>query len=359
MYAPLGNITDLSLRELQDALVSLGEPPYRARQLHQWLFSRNASRFGEMTTLPAVLREKLEKSFTLLKPEIAAREKTVEEDCGIPTEKILLKLPDGEAIESVLIPSEERMTACVSSQAGCPLQCSFCATGRMGLHRNLSAGEITFQVHALNALAAARKPGSAVSNVVFMGMGEPLLNTENVLEAVWNLSRRDYSLNLSQRKITISTVGIIPEIRKLAESGLKTRLAVSLHAAREDKRIALMPVAAVRWPLKELRASLAEYAASTGLPVTIVYMLLQGINDTPEDARLLVEFAKSFLCKINLIDYNANINIKLSPVNRASRDMFTARLMDSGLHVTVRKSYGTSINAACGQLATGGIPAPQ
>jgi 23S rRNA (adenine2503-C2)-methyltransferase len=346
------NITDLSLRELQEAFVSLGEPAYRARQLHHWLFSRHASCFSEMTTLPLRLREKLGNSFSFLKPEVAAHSESIEETCDFPTEKILVNLHDGESIESVLIASPERMTACVSTQAGCPLHCTFCATGHMGFHRNLSSGEITWQVHALNELAAAKKPGSEITNIVFMGMGEPLLNTENVIEAVENLSRRNYSPNLSQRKITISTVGIIPEIAKLAKSGLKTNLALSLHAARQDKRLALMPEAAARYPLKELHAALAAYASATGQPVTLVYMLLEGINDTPEDARLLAGFAKSFLCKINLIDYNANINIKFSPVNRATRDMFTGYLMDSGIHVTVRKSYGTAINAACGQLAT-------
>ncbi|NTV98028.1 MAG: 23S rRNA (adenine(2503)-C(2))-methyltransferase RlmN [Chlorobiaceae bacterium] len=356
MYAPLQNITDLTLGELQAALVCLGEPAYRARQLHQWIFSRHASGFDSMTTLPASLREKLSGAFFFSKPEVAVSNETKEDACEFPTVKILLKLPDGEAVESVLIASSERMTACVSSQAGCPLQCTFCATGKMGLHRNLSGGEITLQVQALNEIAAAKKTGAAITNVVFMGMGEPLLNTENVIEAVENLSRRNYSLNLSQRKITISTVGIVPEIAMLAESGLKTKLAVSLHAARQDKRLALMPVAAARYSLEELRASLSSYTSKTGLPVTIVYMLLEGINDTAEDARLLARFAKSFLCKINLIDYNANINIKFSPVNRTAREMFAGLLMDSGLHVTVRKSYGTAINAACGQLATSGMP---
>lgn len=356
MYTPLQNIADLSLRELQTAMTALGEPAYRARQLHHWLFSRHASGFAEMTTLPAPLREKLCRSFSLLKPEVAACTETNEDACELPTGKILLKLPDGETVESVLIATPERMTACVSSQVGCPLQCTFCATGRMGLHRNLNSSEITWQVHVLNELAASKKPGAAITNVVFMGMGEPLLNTENVFEAVENLSRRNYSPNLSQRRITISTVGIVPEIARLAKSGLKTKLAVSLHAARQDKRLALMPVAAARYPLDELRSSLASYAAATGLPVTLVYMLLKGINDSPEDARHLAGFAKSFLCKINLIDFNANINIKFSPANRAARDMFAGHLVESGLHVTVRKSYGTAINAACGQLATTGIP---
>ncbi len=354
MTPTLPNITDLSLKELEATLRSFGEQAYRAKQLHQWIFSRNAKGFSEMTTLPQPLREKLALEFSLLRPQIIAHHHTVEETCDYPTEKIMLSLPDGEAIESVLIASGDRMTACVSSQAGCPLQCTFCATGGMGLHRNLSGGEITSQVHELNRLATAKKSGEGITNVVFMGMGEPLLNTENVIEAVENLSRRSYSLNLSQRKITISTVGIIPEIIRLAKSGLKTKLAVSLHAARQDKRLALMPVAASRYPLMELQAALSEYVFLTGLPVTLVYMLLEGVNDTPEDARLLAGFAKTFLCKINLIDYNANINIKFSPVNRATKDMFTRYLMDSGIHVTVRKSYGTTINAACGQLATSG-----
>lgn len=342
---------DLSLRDLKSSLTSMGGPAFRALQIHEWLYRHHVASFDEMTILPLPLRKKLGEAFSIKGLEIVDHKECTEDDCDAPTEKLLLRLPDGELIEAVIIASSERMTACISSQAGCPLQCTFCATGRMGFKRNLSSGEMTAQVSALNTIALERS-GKSITNIVFMGMGEPLLNTENVMETIENLSRRNYSPNFSQKKITVSTVGIIPEILRVANTGLKTKLAVSLHAADQQKREALMPVAARQYPLKELGKTLADYTAITGIPVTVVYMLLEGINDSREDAKRLAGFAKSFLCKINLIDYNPNINIDFSPVKRAARDMFQRYLIDSGLHVTVRKSYGTPINAACGQLAT-------
>ncbi|MCX6179226.1 MAG: 23S rRNA (adenine(2503)-C(2))-methyltransferase RlmN [Chlorobiales bacterium] len=320
--------------------------------MHQWLFSHHASSFDDMTILSRELRKKLSATFSIRSLQLIDRQECFEDACENPTEKILLKLPDDEMIESVLIASSDRMTACVSSQVGCPLQCPFCATGKMGFQRNLSAGEITGQIYALNDMVSAKKSGNKVTNIVFMGMGEPFLNTDNVLEAIDTLSTKNYRFCLSQKKITISTVGVIPEIQRLAKSGMKTKLAVSLHAATQQKRESLMPIAARQYPLKELGKSLSEYTALTGMPVTIVYMLLKGINDSLDDAKMLARFARTFLCKINLIDYNSIINIKFKPVYSTTRDMFQQHLLMSGLHVTVRKSYGTTINAACGQLAT-------
>jgi len=355
MTVALPNIMNLTFRELQNALASFGEPDYRAVQIHQWLFSRHAASFDDMTILSRALRKKLSETFEISPVQIIDHRESSEEDCDSPTEKILVKLPDNEMVESVLIASSGRTTACVSSQVGCALQCPFCATGRMGLRRNLSAGEITGQIYALNNLIAAKEPERKITNIVFMGMGEPLLNYENVIEAIETLSSKNYRFCLSQKKITISTVGVTPEIQRLARSGMKTKLAVSIHAADQQKRHSIMPVASGLYPLKELAVSLAEYTSLTGMPVTLVYMLMKGINDSPEDARALARFARSFLCKINLIDYNSIINVKFKPVYSATRDMFQRSLMDSGLHVTVRKSYGTTINAACGQLATTGM----
>jgi 23S rRNA (adenine2503-C2)-methyltransferase len=182
-------------------------------------------------------------------------------------------------------------------------------------------------------------------------MGEPLLNTESVIEAVLNLSTRKYRFSTSQRRITISTVGIIPEIDRLADTGLKTKLAVSLHAAIQEKREALMPQAARQYPLDRLRESLTRYASKTGEPVTLAYMLLKGINDSEDDAKRLLRYASGFFCKINLIDYNSIVNIKFEPVFDGTRERFREILQAAGLQVTIRKSYGTPINAACGQLA--------
>jgi 23S rRNA (adenine2503-C2)-methyltransferase len=355
MNQQLPNIIDLSFRELQHALASMGEPSYRAAQIHQWLFSHHAASFEEMTTLGRQLRQKLSDTFSIQPLQLIDHQKSTLESGDNLTQKILLKLPDNELIETVLIPAENRMTACVSSQAGCSFQCTFCATGKMGLQRNLSAGEIAGQVFALNTMLSARAPESKITNIVFMGMGEPLMNYDNVIEAIDTFTARNYSFGISQKKITVSTVGVIPEIRILALSGMKTKLAVSLHAAEQEKRESLMPLAARQYPLKELRKALAEYTASTGMPVTVVYMLLKGINDSLDDAKMLARFAHGFLCKINLIDYNSIINIRFMPVISATREMFQRHLLDSGLHVTVRKSYGTTINAACGQLATTGM----
>ncbi len=354
MTTVIPNMMDLTLKELQQAMITLGEPSFRAAQIHQWLFSHHAPSFEEMTILSRSLRKKLSESFSIIRPEIVEHEKSFDEECDQPTEKILLKLQDNKRVESVLIPSGERMTACLSSQVGCPFQCSFCATGKMGLHRNLSAGEIAGQAYALNTILSAKKSDLAITNIVFMGMGEPLLNTDNVIEAIETLCNKQYRFSISQKKVTISTVGVIPEIERIAKSGMKTKLAVSLHTADQQKRETLMPIAARQYPLKELGKSLAEYTALTGIPVTLVYMLLNGVNDSLEDAKMLARFSRSFLCKINLIDYNSIINMGFSPVYSATREQFRLYLVNAGLHVTLRKSYGTTINAACGQLATTG-----
>jgi 23S rRNA (adenine2503-C2)-methyltransferase len=352
---PLPNIIDLTFNELKQAMSALGEPAFRATQIHQWLFSHQAASFDDMSILSLPLRKKLSDTFSILRPEIIQHDESIDETCPRPTEKILLKLPDGNMVESVLIPATERMTACISSQVGCPFQCTFCATGKMGFQRNLSAGEILGQVYSLNEIVAAKLPDHTLTNIVFMGMGEPLLNTDNVIEAIETLCTRNYRFSLSQKKVTISTVGVIPEIQRLGKSGLKTKLAVSLHTADQQKREALMPIAARQYPIHELGKSLDEYTNATGAPVTIVYMLLKGVNDSLEDAKLLARFCRGFLCKINLIDYNAIINIKFSPVYGSARDLFQQYLMNAGFRVTVRKSFGTTINAACGQLATHGM----
>ncbi|TLU84824.1 MAG: 23S rRNA (adenine(2503)-C(2))-methyltransferase RlmN [Chlorobium sp.] len=359
MTSSLPNIKDLTLKELQQLMTSHGEPLFRATQIHQWLFSHHAESFDDMTILSLAFRRKLSETFSIERPEIVEHLTGIEEACDYQTEKILLKLPDGNMVESVLIPSAERLTACVSTQVGCPLNCHFCATGKMGFQRNLSAGEITEQVYTLNNLVAAKESGKAITNIVFMGMGEPLLNTDNVIEAIETFSSRNYRFCLSQKRVTISTVGVIPEIQRLGKSGLKTKLAVSLHSANQEKRELLMPIAARQYPLQELGKTLAEYTASTGSPVTIVYMLLKGINDSLDDAKMLARFSRSFLCKINLIDYNSIINIKFMPVFSSTKELFQQYLVNAGLHVTIRKSFGTTINAACGQLATTRYTKPQ
>ncbi len=343
------NILELDRRELQAELCRTGQAGFRAAQLHRWLYSQGAPDFASMSSLGAALRDQLAENWSIRHAAQVGR--VGDEACEQEqTVKYLVKMPDGELIESVLIPSGGRMTACVSSQAGCALQCSFCATGRMGFRRNLHAFEMTDQVFLLQQ-EASRRNGTGLTNIVFMGMGEPLLNFDNLLEAVATLTRTDYDFGLSEKRITISTAGIVPGIDRLAGAGLKTKLAVSLHSADQKRREAMMPVSR-QYPLELLGQAVERYNAATGLPVTFVYMLLEGINDTTQDARCLARFARRFLCKINLIDYNSIVNFQFRPAYTETRNAFVRQLLDAGLQVTVRKSQGATINAACGQLAT-------
>ncbi|NTU93813.1 MAG: 23S rRNA (adenine(2503)-C(2))-methyltransferase RlmN [Chlorobiaceae bacterium] len=355
MDAPhaLPNIKEFTREQLGAVVAGLGEPKFRADQLHRWLYSQGASDFDSMSSISASLRRKLSSAYDIRSVKIESVAcgtpgQAAEEES--PTVKYLLRLPDDELVESVLIPSGERITACVSSQAGCPLQCEFCATGHMGFRRNLHASEITDQVYALQDEAALQS-GGRITNIVFMGMGEPLLNLQNVMEAVATLTAKDYRFSIAEKRITISTVGLVPGIERLASSGLKTKLAVSLHSADQELRERLMPVAR-QYPLEDLGKAIDAYNRMTGLPVTLVYMLIDGVNDSPGDARKLARFAKRFLCKINLIDYNSIVNFQFRPAHTDTRNTFVRQLLDNGLIVTVRKSQGAAINAACGQLAT-------
>jgi 23S rRNA (adenine2503-C2)-methyltransferase len=353
----LPNIKDFTKTELAGIMAGLGEQKFRAAQLHRWLYSLQAEEFDAMSSISSGLRQKLASSYAIRSASIIRSEGESSDsltDDASPTVKYLMKLPDGELVESVLIPSDERTTACISAQAGCPLQCTFCATGHMGFKRNLTAAEMSDQAFALQD-EARKLTGGRLTNIVFMGMGEPLLNLDNVIEAIGTLTEPDYQYTMGERRISISTVGLVPGIKRLAESGLKTKLAISLHSADQEKRERLMPVAA-QYPLDELRHAISGYNDRTGLTVTIVYMLLAGINDTTEDARKLARYARKFLCKINLIDYNSIVNFKFKPAYSDTRNAFVRQLLDAGLHVTVRKSQGASINAACGQLSTISCP---
>ncbi|NTU53260.1 MAG: 23S rRNA (adenine(2503)-C(2))-methyltransferase RlmN [Chlorobiaceae bacterium] len=349
----LPNIRELDRRQLGLLMKSLGEPGYRARQLHRWLYSNQLPDFETMSTFGSKLRRKLSESWSIRPATMVGAisepaDRTLPD--STPTAKFLIQLADGELVESVLIPSDDRVTACISTQVGCPLQCTFCATGAMGFRRNLFASEIADQVYLLDKEAQNRYT-CKVTNIVFMGMGEPLLNLENVFESIATLTEKDYRFSISEKKITISTVGLVPEMEQISDSRLKTRLAVSLHSADQHIRERLMPVAA-KYPLDMLSGAIASYNSKTGQPVTLVCMLLSAINDSVEDAQKLVRFAKRVLCKINLIDYNPIVNLGVKTGCSDSKTMFIQRLLDAGMHVTVRKSQGATINAACGQLAT-------
>ncbi len=343
-------ILSYSKSELRRLFADLGEPAYRADQLHRWLFSDRVKEFALMTNLGSHLRELLAERFFISSSSIAEKLREPTPHNTPATAKFLLELHDGEMVEAVHIPAADRNTVCVSSQVGCALQCSFCATGYMGFTRNLSASEIVEQVFLVNDSIASESPGNHLTNIVFMGMGEPLLNLRNVIEAIRTLCEPSYALPFSQRKITVSTVGILPQIEKLARSELAVKLAVSLHAADQEKRAALIP-AAKEHTLENLRRALEDYAQAGKERVTLVYMLLDGVNDTRQDAEKLARFGRSFLCKINLIDYNSIVKIRFNPVREQQRQRFIQILVDHGLQVTVRKSHGASIHAACGQLA--------
>lgn len=344
------NIKSYTRRKLQQAVVELGEPEYRADQVHRWLFSERVEDFESMTNLGSNLRNKFSNRYFIPSCSIEKEQYEPTVGSGLGTSKFLVRLHDTQTVETVLIPAADRNTVCVSSQVGCPLRCTFCATGYMGFTRNLDASEIVEQIYLVNDLISVKSSANRVTNVVFMGMGEPLLNLHNVFEAVDILTNAGYRFALSSRRITISTVGLTPQIDEIARSGLKTKLAVSLHSADQEKRAALIPVAKEH-TLERLHKTLERYVELTDEPVTLVYMLVEGINDTNRDAENLVKFSRSFLCKINLIDYNSIVNMGFKPVKAQRRNSFIRILVNAGLHVTVRKSYGASINAACGQLA--------
>jgi len=350
------NLKLLSLSEIQHVLSRLGEPPFRAEQVLEWVY-RGVTAFSEMTNLPKSLRQKLSENFFIagLTPSCVLGSSEVER---AQTVKFLFSLDDGREIETVLIPdfksdAQKRLTVCVSSQVGCAMACKFCATGYMGFTRNLTVGEIVGQVEVA-AQWGKTHWNQRLTNLVFMGMGEPMLNFERVMEAVYILTSHRYPFQIGERHITLSTVGIVSGIYRLAEMPSKINLAISLHSAIEAKRRDLMPIAH-EVSLAELRRALIAYYAKTQREIFIEYLLLDGINDSEEDARALIKFARSVPSKINLIDYNpiANIDYRRTCDERKAR--FRALLHEAGLFASVRRSRGKDIDAACGQLATRSI----
>ena len=313
------------------------QPAYRAGQIYRWLYQRFALSFDEMTDLPQELRGLLADSFTLPGAAVVAELR------GEETLKLLLQLPDGAEVECVSIAMEGFPTFCLSTQVGCALRCAFCASTLQGCSRNLTAGEILAQAALLGARAG--RPG----NIVFMGMGEPLLNLDNVLLALARLTDPQ-AFGLSPRKITIPTVGIVPQIRKLGQLNLDVNLAVSLNASRDDQRRELMPGAA-RWSLAELLAACADFTAATGgQPVTFAYVLVKGVNDFFEDADRLVVMLRSLRHHLNLIPLNPVEHALLQRPSEKHTRQFMEIMQKRGLNVSLRHSKGTEIAAACGQL---------
>ena len=336
------DIRETSPEQLLHFLQQHHEKSFRAKQLHDWLWKKNVASFEEMINIPKNLQEKLQENFSFLQTkiekEVVSADKTI---------KILFHLFDGEQIEGVLIPSQGRVTACVSSQVGCALKCSFCATGMLGFTRQLRFWEIIDQYVLMNR-RAVEAFGIPISNIVFMGMGEPLLNYDNVFKAIEILTSPNGN-GLSPSRITLSTVGITAGIKKLADDGFKANLAVSLHTADNSKRSQLIPVNQTN-TIQELQEALRYYVEKTNQRITIEYVLLQHINDSLEDAEKLCRFCKAFPVKINIIEYNAT-DTHFRPSTPEKKAAFVAHLESKNLIVNVRQSRGKDIAAACGQLA--------
>ena len=328
-------------RRLSEVLAGLGQPGYRVRQAHEAL-AAGASGWHEVTSWPAALRARVGAMLPFWEGAIAHRAVS-----GDGTVKWGIRAGDGALYEAVLIAHErDRRTLCVSSQAGCALACRFCATGSLGAGRDLTVAEIVDQAHRANQEAAAQ--GARLSNVVFMGMGEPMQNLDAVLAACERLNDPD-GLNIGARKIAISTVGWVPGIARLAEFPLPVRLAVSLHAADDATRSSLMPINA-RWPLANLMAACRRYCDSTRRRVFIEYLLMDGVNDAPEDVARLAALLEGGRFHVNLIEYNPTAGpYRASPADR--RADFARGLERAGIDVSVRRSRGADIAAACGQLA--------
>jgi 23S rRNA (adenine2503-C2)-methyltransferase len=347
---PPQHLADLDPAGRRAAVVTLGQPAYRADQLARHYFARLTDDPAEMTDLPAAARAELAAA---LLPTLLDAER--EQDCDRgTTRKTLWRAVDGALVESVLMRYPDRVTLCVSSQAGCGMACPFCATGQAGLTRNLSAAEIVTQVFAgARAMASGTVPGGPgrVSNVVFMGMGEPLANYGNVLAAVRRITEPvPAGLGISQRSVTVSTVGLVPAIRRLTAEGLSVRLAVSLHAPDDDLRDELVPVNR-RWPVAEVLAAAFGYAAATGRRVSIEYAMIRDVNDQAWRAELLADLLAGRLAHVNLIPLNPTPGSQWTASDPEVADEFQHRLAARGIAVTVRDTRGREIDGACGQLA--------
>ncbi len=337
------DIRSLSLAEIENFFREKKEKPFRAKQVYEWIWKKTCRSFDEMTNLSRDNRQLLEEhfSFAVLKEEIIQRDPD-------GTIKSTFRLPDDVLIESVLIPGDNRTTACISSQAGCTLACLFCATGMLGFRRNLAFTEIFDQVVLLNR-QSEKYHGKPLSNIVYMGMGEPLMNYEEVMKSISKITSEE-SLGMSPQRITVSSVGIPRIIRKMTDDKVRFHFALSLHAATNAKRNQIIPINK-KHNLQELTEALKYYHTKTGKRFTIEYILFKDFNDSLEDARDLALFCKSFPVKINLIGYNPVDKSVFSQSTPEKTRAFREFLENKNMVINVRKSRGTVINAACGQLA--------
>lgn len=337
------DIRSLSLEGLQKHFSEMNEKSFRAKQVYEWLWKKSCFSFDEMSNISKELRTKLQDKFVINNVKINNSQFSADK-----TIKNSFILHDSHLIEGVLIPTPERMTACVSSQVGCSLTCKFCATGYMERKRNLNADEIYDQVVLIDK-QARENYGIPLSNIVYMGMGEPLLNYKNVLESIEKLTSEE-GLNMAAKRITVSTAGIAKMIKKLGDDNVKFNLALSLHAANDEKRNTIMPINEQN-SLKSLAEALKYYYAKTKNPVTYEYIIFDGVNDTLQDAAELARFCKHLPCKVNIIEYNPIVFADYLNAGEDRVEAFAEYLRKQGVNTHIRRSRGKDIDAACGQLA--------
>jgi 23S rRNA (adenine2503-C2)-methyltransferase len=340
------NLLGLSRKKMEVFVASLGEKPFRAQQLLKWIHHSGVDNFDAMTNISKALRERLKECAEIVPPEIVSQQ-----DSKDGTRKWAIRVAGGNLVEAVLIPTDDRATLCVSSQVGCSLDCSFCSTGKQGFQRDLTSAEIIGQVWlAIKSYDAFQADKRVVTNVVMMGMGEPLLNFDNVVDAM-DLMLDDFGYGLSKRRVTISTSGVVPALDKLAEVS-EVSLAVSLHAPNDELRSQLVPINR-RYPIAQLLESCKRYIdkqSDTRRVVTVEYTLIAGVNDSVELAKELSQLLKDFPCKINLIPFNPFPQSEYQKPSKKAISRFWQILVDAGFITTIRSTRGDDIDAACGQL---------
>ncbi len=333
------SIKNLTLKDLETVLKEWGRPFFHARQIFSWIYQKGAGNFEEMSDLPAELRKRLKENFYLSELKLAQRQESRD-----ATEKFLFELKDGNLIEAVSIPAEGRVTGCISSQVGCKFACRFCASGMAGFKRDLSCAEMLEEALYLRDNSRSNK----LTHLVFMGAGEPLDNYDNVIKAIRIINSRE-GMNIGARRITISTCGIIPGMKRLSGEGLQIELSVSLHSPDDKIRSQLMPVNK-KYPVRDLIAACREYAAKTNRQITFEYILIQGLNAELGSAAKLSRLLRGLNCKVNLIPVNPVKELAVEPPNKLDILYFKDYLAKHDINVTLRKSRGQDIDAACGQL---------
>ena len=339
-------IKNLSLSELEEFFLEIGEKKFRAKQIFEWLYDKHCSDFSEMQNISKELRQKLSDNFEIDTLKLVDSQKSQ----STRTEKFLFETYDERKVESVLIPDGERNTLCISTQVGCPLDCKFCATGLLGYKRNLTVGEIADQY------ILSSKLGHKITNIVYMGMGEPLLNFDNTIRSL-QIFTDEKTTGLSRNRITVSTSGIEPKIRELAGSGLRVKLALSLHSAFEDTRSKIMPINK-KYSLKSVIEAIEYYTQTTGSRITYEYTMLKNVNDTDRDIKAVTKLCRRMPSKINIIPFNSikhmspgGLSAELEPTSRKRIAEFVEELRNNNITVMVRDTQGDDIAAACGQLA--------